>query len=200
MIHCSFTPLAYFSYVFLVPQMLHKEKITTIKKTPSPHSPHQVPKTTVKKNCLYLPKLSIWIEVWVGNIYIKWHNSLQLTMVVTQLLLEQIKSFVFQNNIHSCLSSYLMVPLKPASSQVLHINEAGAKLNEGQYRLIFSLIHHPLKRLQIWRKSSCVVLLYFQTSSRLKAFSVRGLLMQKEAKQVGMTEQLSPLAQTESKQ
>lgn len=121
-------------------------------------------------------------------------------MVVTPLLLEQMKSFVLWNNIHSCLSVYLTAPLKPASSQELHINEAGVNLNEGQYRLIFSLIHHLLKRLQIWRKSSCVVLLYFQSSSRVKAFSVRGLSMQNEAKQVGLTEQLSWLAQTESKQ
>jgi len=89
------------------------------------------------------------------------------------------KSFV---NIHSRFSVYLLVPLKPAISQDLHIDEAGANLNEGQYRLAFSLIHHLLTRFQSWRKSSCVVLLYFQSSSRLKAFSVRGLSMQKEAK------------------
>lgn len=62
--------------------------------------------------------------------------------MVTQLLLEQMKSFVFQININLCLSVYLTVLLKPASSQEWHINEAGANLNEGQYRSIFPLIRH----------------------------------------------------------
>lgn len=69
-------------------------------------------------------------------------------MVFSQLLLEKMKSFVFQNSIHSCLSVYLMVSQKPAGSQELHINEAGANLNEGQYKLIFPLTHELLKSLQ----------------------------------------------------
>lgn len=68
--------------------------------------------------------------------------------MVTQLLLEQIKSFLFQNSIHAHLSVYLMVLLKPSISQEPHIKEAGGNLNENQYRLIFLLIHQISKRLQ----------------------------------------------------
>lgn len=46
-------------------------------KKKKPKKPHQTPKTMgeeKKNNCLYLPKLSTWIEVWVGNVYTHLHK------------------------------------------------------------------------------------------------------------------------------